>query len=996
MSRAQYIINLTLAAGLAALSVPAETYYVSLTGNDEASGISREEPFKTISHAAQLAQAGDTVLIDGGVYREAVVPGHGGTAESPIVYAPYPGEQVVISGLDKVTSVWTEYKDGIYRTDILMELGHRNQVFRNSESVRVWRDRSGNENHAVQSDPIFRLAIADEVVLFDGSDDFLETPVGHLESGGFLMVGALSPQGAGNAGIVLSWQESGSNRGTSYSFEGYLTDEVVSSFYNPNGGIFANYTDGILDAKPSVSSWHIIGGTVERNGTDSVAFMRIGGNHNSSNFPEGTLRELIVWNKAISDPDRQKLEGYLAHKWGLEGNFDAAHPYKDSPPVAFDPSELSGLAAWYDAELLADAAEEMMFKARWPNSLDVWNPVRATADSGTTPSSLVDADLPDYDWTGATIWIHQHPAWSLYGQQVSGHGSRYLNTENNIMWENHQLKAGSSYYVQGCLDALDIEGEWYYDAETETLYVHTGGDDPGSGIEVKKRMNAFVLDGLSHVELHDIRIIGATISTDVNSSHLVMNGLHVQYPYFSDHFDSWQMTSGLVLNGDGHALRNSELAWASGSGVVMNGDDIQVVNNHIHDCNFIGSYAAPLKINGQTQGGVVSHNTITMAGRSCIAFGSPMRNYLIQYNDLSHAGQLTQDLGMTYVNICEAGGTEIRYNWVHDNDAGHIPSGIYFDHGSKNLLIHHNVIWGVERGGLHINQYALGVLMFNNTVTSDDAGYLSKWGNQWPDDMYGCKLVNNVFTDILDTDGVEIEIADNSINYSGLLENKYLTEGSEPVDAGRIIPGITTDYVGSAPDRGAYEVGGAVWQAGHDFRNEPVVNTVLSDCPYVNRIVNSCFEWSSLHPWISSGENVKINVQVVNQGMVLTNTAMGGRQSVLLGSGTNRIQQTVTNLLPNSTYEFRGRLRADAGETVLIGVEGHGSSVVESAPVSNNAPNWSDTRVTFRTGSISTGAVIYAEKKTDSTGKVYIDDFSLIYQSTHTNTAGTGFNFQLY
>jgi hypothetical protein len=31
--------------------------------------------------------------------------------------------------------------------------------------------------------------------------------------------------------------------------------------------------------------------------------------------------------------DLEKAEGYLAWKWGLEGNLPISHPYKNSPPT---------------------------------------------------------------------------------------------------------------------------------------------------------------------------------------------------------------------------------------------------------------------------------------------------------------------------------------------------------------------------------------------------------------------------------------------------------------------------------------------------------------------------------------------------------------------------------------------------------------------------------------------------------------------------------------
>jgi hypothetical protein len=48
--------------------------------------------------------------------------------------------------------------------------------------------------------------------------------------------------------------------------------------------------------------------------------------------PEGTFGEYIVVQD-ISTQTRQKIEGYLAHKWGLEGNLDNSHPYKGVGPL---------------------------------------------------------------------------------------------------------------------------------------------------------------------------------------------------------------------------------------------------------------------------------------------------------------------------------------------------------------------------------------------------------------------------------------------------------------------------------------------------------------------------------------------------------------------------------------------------------------------------------------------------------------------------------------
>lgn len=46
---------------------------------------------------------------------------------------------------------------------------------------------------------------------------------------------------------------------------------------------------------------------------------------------------------------------------------------------------------------------QMMTEARWPNGNDLFNVNWATAGAGTTTTLLVDPNLPDIDWTGATV-----------------------------------------------------------------------------------------------------------------------------------------------------------------------------------------------------------------------------------------------------------------------------------------------------------------------------------------------------------------------------------------------------------------------------------------------------------------------------------------------------------------------------------------------------------------------------------------------------------------
>lgn len=60
------------------------TYYVNLNASSNGDG-SKEKPFTKIQQAAEIAVAGDEVIVAPGVYREYVNPKNGGTEGKQII-----------------------------------------------------------------------------------------------------------------------------------------------------------------------------------------------------------------------------------------------------------------------------------------------------------------------------------------------------------------------------------------------------------------------------------------------------------------------------------------------------------------------------------------------------------------------------------------------------------------------------------------------------------------------------------------------------------------------------------------------------------------------------------------------------------------------------------------------------------------------------------------------------------------------------------------------
>ena len=89
-------------------------YHVAKTGNDFFKG-TMEKPFLTISKAAELAAAGDRIVVHEGEYREWVKPANGGTNSlDRIVYEAAPGEHVVIKGSERITG-WEKEEGTVWK-----------------------------------------------------------------------------------------------------------------------------------------------------------------------------------------------------------------------------------------------------------------------------------------------------------------------------------------------------------------------------------------------------------------------------------------------------------------------------------------------------------------------------------------------------------------------------------------------------------------------------------------------------------------------------------------------------------------------------------------------------------------------------------------------------------------------------------------------------------------------------------------------------------------
>jgi hypothetical protein len=215
-------------------------------------------------------------------------------------------------------------------------------------AVARWEDKSGNARHATQSTigsrPQRKASLFNSLdsLRFDGVDDLLQMDFGGsiaqpvyvfavtkkngnpTDFNGRVFDSSSSNSSAANVFVPLAAASGGT-----FVFN-FGTDRTTTVGFGTAHSIYATLADGSSSV-------------IFRNGTSVVAddpgtngvqrYCAIGSrNHDGLRNYNGDISEVAIVSAATATKDRQRMEGYLAHKWGLAGSLPADHPFKVDPP----------------------------------------------------------------------------------------------------------------------------------------------------------------------------------------------------------------------------------------------------------------------------------------------------------------------------------------------------------------------------------------------------------------------------------------------------------------------------------------------------------------------------------------------------------------------------------------------------------------------------------------------------------------------------------------
>ena len=492
-------------------------------------------------------------------------------------------------------------------------------------------------------------------------------------------------------------------------------------------------------------------------------------------------------------------------------------------------------------QLFVDRSEMVM--ARWPNALfedgSIWDKENhwghGTIDideNAYSNGTLIDDPHGEVDLGESglnivnAIAILNVGSFKTWTRRVLTHSGNTFTYDPVPDWK---LKH-HDYFLEGKLEFLDNENEWFFNPETGDLYFYPpDGLDPNEmNIRGKVQSYAFDITNSDHVQLKNIEFFSTTFRF-TNSDYGLVEGCNLFYP------SCYKRMLGVVdtppemsifVSSSNSKVSKSAFRFTDGAALEMYSG-----NNIIEDCYFYHIDYTATDLNGLMttiqMGGsnnIFRMNTMHKLGASATL--NPGNEALIELNDMSDSGHMQSDGALIQCMVGQQPGVEIRYNWLHDT----IKYGARFDGNGagNNGLMHHNVIWNVQ-GGIMVKGYEHN--LFNNTAfdngdKNDIIIMIEQGGNE------GTIARNNAANKIAGHRSGSYQdypvpgIYDH--NWNGYETNDDIKNllidpenydfrplpDSDLIDAGTVINGVTDDFTGSAPDQGAYEYGGEMWVPG--------------------------------------------------------------------------------------------------------------------------------------------------------------------------------------
>lgn len=231
--------------------------------------------------------------------------------------------------------------------------------------VSDWNDKSGSANHVTQATSARRPTRVANSQNGRAALDFMWTTSGAANRK-FMQRGNTYTNVTGSALSVFATARPTSNWDTFARLVGFSTSSTSNDFnttqsisamlrQSTNSIMYSFYNAAATNTVAvAAGSWYTFGmivngtsHTFRLDGTSTTSTLASTPNFNINTITIGhnageagtaavawnsLVGEIVVCNTNLSTSNRDKIEGYLAWKWGLAGSLAAGHAYKNFPP----------------------------------------------------------------------------------------------------------------------------------------------------------------------------------------------------------------------------------------------------------------------------------------------------------------------------------------------------------------------------------------------------------------------------------------------------------------------------------------------------------------------------------------------------------------------------------------------------------------------------------------------------------------------------------------
>ncbi|OUV63921.1 MAG: hypothetical protein CBC82_03825, partial [Cellvibrionales bacterium TMED122] len=217
----------------------------------------------------------------------------------------------------------TSFKPGtLSGLTLWLDANDASSLVHSSNVLSMWKDKSGRRYNAVQTTSASQPTVvasglaSKPVIRFDGTNDWLD--VGNIRSTSGAVEAYVVAQSSDSADgayqrVLSCWNGSGN--------EWDAPNWKIDRPGNDGSGNPANFSAQTINSQ-AASGRHLAGLKIARNAAGDY------------NYLGADLAEILIYDTVLSASDRQKIEGYLAHKWGLTGALSDSHPFKSNQPTS--------------------------------------------------------------------------------------------------------------------------------------------------------------------------------------------------------------------------------------------------------------------------------------------------------------------------------------------------------------------------------------------------------------------------------------------------------------------------------------------------------------------------------------------------------------------------------------------------------------------------------------------------------------------------------------